>query len=110
MREIKFKFWDTTLKEFTRYYEASPNDIFEFNQGRYIALQYTGLGDSEAKEEYFGYIIEEDDGTKRVIEDGASVVLFKAIVGKDIKYFWELLPHKVIGNIWQNEELLGVKV
>ena len=74
----------------------------------YPLMQYTGLKDSYAVEEYFDDIIEEEDGTRRVIEDGSSAVLFKNPQEKyDIKYFWELLgSHKVIGNIYENPELL----
>ena len=71
-------------------------------------IQYTGLKDSYATEEYFDYIIEEEDGTRRVIEDGCSAVLFKNTkMEHDIKYFWQLGPHKVIGNIHQNPDLIA---
>ena len=127
MREIKFKAWvvdeyeedGDTPKTFKMvnwfpefFSDMSPvtrwgNDFPAPEDPCVILMQYTGLKDSYATEEYFDYIIEEDDGTRRVIEDGNSAVLFKNPRGKyDIKYFWELKPHKVVGNIHENPELL----
>lgn len=92
---VKWHYWGSIDRAFvgvdTGWY--SPIEAIE------NSYQYTGLKDSEGVEEYFGDIIEEDDGTRRVIEDETSVVAFRIIGGKDIKYFWHLLPHKVIGNI-----------
>ena len=83
--------------------DGETKNILRFNAVKYKTVgEYTGLKDSEVKDEYFGDIIEEDDGTRRVIEDECSVVSFRIINGKNIKYFWDLLPHKVIGNIYEN--------
>jgi len=97
MKETKFKVWDKEEKIFldVPWYDFWQDPTFEF-------FQYIGLKDSEATEEYFGDIIAEEDGTKRIIEDGCSAVLFVNTEKKtDIKYFWQLGPHRVIGHIRQ---------
>jgi len=76
-----------------------------FRTDSFELMQYTGLKDSYGTEEYFGYIVEEDGGTRRIIEDGCSVVQFRNPANNDIKHFWELRPHKVIGNVYENPEL-----
>ena len=122
MREIKFRAYHKKEKRFyyfdletvtqtvcVGYYHPMTGekdcelDDYNLYSGKQF---YTGLKDSEVVEEYFGDIIEEDDGTRRVIEDEVSFVAFRIIGGKGIKYFWELLPHTVIGNIYENLELL----
>lgn len=70
----------------------------------YKLMQYTGLKDTDGKEEYFDFLIRERDGTIRQIEDGCSAVLFKDIKTGDIKYFWQLQSHQIIGNIHENPE------
>jgi len=119
--EIKFRAWDKKRKvmyaPFDLYWKANqnnpPEDFVNAASATWspntIFLQYTGLKDSLVAEEYFDDVIEEDDGTRRVIGDGYSAVLFMDIKTGDIKYFWELKPHKVIGNIHQNPELLETK-
>ena len=113
MREHKFRAWykptkvmgePETIQDMTSYTPSLDID------DRFILMQYTGLLDSYATEEYIGDIIEEEDGTKRIIEDGNSVVYFINTKEKfDVKYFWHLKVHKVIGNIYSNPELLEVK-
>ena len=111
MREIKFRAWDKKLKLMIPVVAIkwdNGEEIINDTPERVI-LQYTGLKDSYVAEEYFGDIIQENDGTIRVIEDGRSAVLFRnpqVQFDNHIKYFWELKPHKVIGNIYENPELL----
>lgn len=113
MRPIKYKAWDKINKKWLNLYQIVlaangqaygvwdlAGELYGLHQVDLV--EYTGLKDSEVTEEYLGDIIEENNGTRRVIEDGCSAVLFEDIKTGDIKYFWELLPHKVIGNIYQN--------
>lgn len=128
MREIKFRAWHKQQHKMYSPEEMGQDQLTLMPDGRgfanihsvdtrlseidnwhtMIPLQYTGLKDSEIKEEYFGDIIEENDGTRRVIKDGISVVVYEVVGGKNIKYFWDLISHKVIGNIYENPELLKV--
>jgi len=90
------------------YYLAKFFETFDADQGEIDKLmQWTGLRDSFYAEEYFGDIIEDEGGTRRVIEDDRSAVLYKDTKVGDIRYFWELdKPHKVIGNIYENPDLI----
>ena len=129
MREIKFKAWSNVKNKMFSVEEMAEDQLTLLPTGKFInvsgastklshifshdemiPLQYTGLQDSDSTEEYFGYIIKEDDGTRRVIEDGCSAVLFKNTKdSSDIKYFWQLKPHWVIGSIYENPELFDMK-
>ena len=103
MEETKFKVWDKDEKIFldVPWYDLWQDPTVEF-------FRYTGLKDSDGTEEYFGDVIGEEDGTKRIIEDGCSAVLFINIKNRnDIKYFWQLASHIIIGHIRPNPELLN---
>ncbi|GAH49987.1 unnamed protein product [marine sediment metagenome] len=128
MREIKFRAWDKSSKKMGMIQvrqilipdgnnehgnqELSVSHLkFGTNPSHWLIapplMQYTGLKDSHNKEEYFADIIREEDGTIRIIEDGCSAVLFRnPQVTLDIKYFWELKQHGIIGNIYENPEIL----
>lgn len=98
MKETKFRVWDKEEKIFldVPWYDLWQDPTVEF-------FQYTGLKDSDLTEEYFGDVIEEEDGTRRIIEDGCSAVLFtNAKKHTDVKYFWQLGSHRVIGHIRSN--------
>lgn len=130
MKELKFRAWHKEQKKMYSAEEMGQDQLTLMTDGRgfanisgvdtklsriddgrtMIPLQYTGLKDSYAKEEYFGDIIREEDGTIRIIEDGCSAVLFRnPQVTFDIKYFWELKQHEVIGNIYENPEIMEAK-
>ena len=112
MREIKFRAWDkdgckmmpmgNLFNTDRRWFKS----LFYDGREDTVLMQYTGLKDSYATEEYFSDIIQEEDGTIRIIEDGCSAVLFRNLqVTFNIKYFWELKQHGIIGNIYENPEL-----
>ncbi len=76
-------------------------------------MQYTGLKDSQVVDEYFGDIVIAhfdfgfiDEWDLCVIEDGSSAVLYKGLTTGQIRYFWDMPEHYIIGNIYENKDLL----
>jgi len=124
MREIKFRIWDIEEKKFIinkkdkiSYGDTKKctseridfdNNSVEINtKDRYSFLQYTGLNDVKGREIYEGDIICEQYGEyyKVVFKNGS----FRA---EDEEYSLDLMDLvaqkcEVIGNIYENSELLG---
>ena len=117
MREIKFRAWyGEKIGMLPPQFNGDINEIFAAQNGVY--MQYTGLKDKDGKEIYEGDIIEEGD-------------IITEIVFKDLAWKEKLIysPHnhlnsyfplsqnttrislfgKVIGNIYENPELLEDK-
>ena len=65
-----------------------------------VLMQYIGLKDKNGKEIYEGDIVKNRDGQIYEIE-----FKFNSFNGKYMVDFWEL---EVIGNIWENPELLNI--
>ena len=115
MREIKFRAWDEVNKRmiYKCRWQACNNDV------NMVLMQYTGLKDKNGKEIYEGDIVHynpndlgmyfhcvnEDDfviswhGGAFFVDWNAKLPLYK-IEGQDIK---------VVGNIYENPELLEDK-
>ena len=125
MREIKFRAWDTGSKimsymekngVFRRVYFAEDIQDWQdralggvlqrHNQGKTILMQYTGLKDRQGKEIYEGDIIKalHDFGPGGWVEKKTEV-RFNLMNGYQWNY-WDLDSLKVIGNIYENPELL----
>ena len=135
MREIKFRAWlkddkrmievrSIDFHEEGNIITVNYNDIFgfEFNENEIELMQYTGLKDKNGKEIYEGDIVDIHQTVNGqsvfVIEvTNTGLVIPRYAFDKNYKYEYnirELLEFdeydkeiEVIGNVWENERLLG---
>jgi uncharacterized phage protein (TIGR01671 family) len=128
-REIKFRAWDKEGNKMISgdnfaFEEYAPlNDLFHNNFKRFDFMQYTGCKDGNGVEIYEGDIIEthehriqtiiwEDNGFKRKYTfertfQGESYFETRVLeIGDSSNRNW---GYKVIGNIYENKELLEVE-
>jgi hypothetical protein len=90
MKELKFRTWDKYHKVFLIH-----SDIHVFIQ------QYTGIKDAKGNEVYEGDILQDDDGFIDLVKYNEEGYYHAGDWdGSDFKYC------KVIGNIYENPELL----
>ena len=123
MRKIKFRAWDNLKKIWTNYkilddsiHFMDKNTGVWFNHHheeykRFKLLQHTGLKDIAGDEIYEGDIVRDvSDGIIGQIEysDGGFIIIYDDIAEKlnaDESVYLE-----VVGNIFENPELLGEEV
>ena len=121
-REIKFNVWDTKQGKFLENVpvieawidsdswddpEEALEEPYEWQtaptyNGRLIWLQYIGVKDINGKEIYEGDIIELSDGNRGVVKFENGSFFHTATSPINGLLYW----NKVIGNIYENAELL----
>ena len=112
MREIKFRIWDKERKEMINIGRIDIADgsckptifgnVFYDYWNDVELMQYTGLKDKDGVEIYEGDIVETED---YYVGDRLMVKGTKQIID-DIRFCGKLLPCKVIGNVYENPELV----
>lgn len=111
MRELKFRRYDDFGNDFVYYDLKNKNDdeYICFFMTNYPIEQYTCLKDKDGKEIYEGDIVDyNDDGECiGVVKYDAPEFYLEADLEIHARMFLKGAPHqKVIGNIYDNSELL----
>jgi hypothetical protein len=104
MREIKFRAWDDEDKTMYSQEDLDKSLMSILSDPWYKIMQYTGLKDKEGKEIYEGDIIQYRHGNYRHTE--RFVVDYDPEFGYPGLLLESLYACKVVGNIYENKELL----
>lgn len=122
MRQIKFRFWDVTYKTFAKTEHMIGESGFEKLRD-HIPSQFTGLHDKNGKEIYEGDIVHMIDDPYVAAHEIVGAVVwdqrdcrFRVDLKQDGTSYTGLLStdeaddrqYQVIGNIYENSELLKV--
>lgn len=112
MREIKFRGWNKNEKKMCKVnridyllkevildgFPAPMNDVLYFREVE--LMQYTGLKDKNGKEIYESDILRDTDG------DYIEMTWRESIEPFPIVYWGDIDDYEVVGNIYENPELL----
>lgn len=130
MREVEFKAWDKELNRLCNVIQLGIKDIIVESdeedeisgylpRDRFILLQYTGFKDKNEKKIYEGQILKFYNDVDYIVKAGYAKVVYEdgAFCCKHFKYGTEYLANMdmddmditVVGNIYDNPELLEVK-
>ncbi len=119
-REIKFRAWDSSFnkiideenRDYHIYLDGCLSDCMDTNlfQSEYILMQFTGLKDKNGKEIYEGDLVCIDGIYIGVVKFDDAAYYFKSnqdtINNCWLHMFVSDVSYEVIGNIYENPELL----
>jgi uncharacterized phage protein (TIGR01671 family) len=110
-REIKFRAWNTFDNEMIKTSDEAIKLMFIPRPDKYIFLQFTGLLDKNGKEIFEGDILDHYATSGAVIfEDGMFCLNMQAKVNfghRQPLCYIDVNQAEVIGNVWENKELLN---